>query len=372
MTATARTIEVFRPGTFTPMNGAAVTFSADDLKAIAAHYDVNAPAPAVVGHPATDAPAYAWAQSFTYDEASGRLLASLGEVAPEFADAVAAGRYKKISLSLFSPDAPNNPAPGKWYPKHIGFLGGAAPAVPGLKPVSFAEDAAGVLTFEFADARALRDVAGLFRNLREWMIEKFGGEAADKVLPGWTIGWVDDAADSDPEPTSALFSEPKKSETKVEPSMSGTENAAAAADLTRREAEIAAREQRAAHADNVAFAERLVTENRLLPASKDRTVALLDALSAGAPASVEFSEGNAQKKETALDAVRAILQAQPAIVSLGAQDTGTPAGSPAVSFAAPDGYSVDTAQLELHNRALNYQRAHPDVDYLTAVRAAQG
>lgn len=44
-------IEVFRPGTFTPMVGDPISYSAADLRAIADAYDpATAPAPIVVGH----------------------------------------------------------------------------------------------------------------------------------------------------------------------------------------------------------------------------------------------------------------------------------------------------------------------------------
>ncbi len=69
-------IEVFRPGTFTPMQGGSITYSAADLKAVADVYDrETAPAPVVVGRPSTDAPAYAWAEGFEYDASAERLYA---------------------------------------------------------------------------------------------------------------------------------------------------------------------------------------------------------------------------------------------------------------------------------------------------------
>ncbi len=371
-----RTVEVLRPGTFVPMTGDPVTFSEADLRALAAAYDgATAPAPAVVGHPRLDAPAYAWAKSFSWDAASQRLVADLGEIEPTFADAVSAGRYKKISLSLFAPTAPNNPKPGTWYPKHIGFLGGAAPAVPGLKPVSFAEGETGVLTFEFADAAALRDVAGLFWSLREWIIEKFGAEAADKSLPNWTIGWIEDAG-RDP-PTEAGFAAPtptptpKPAKTPETPMPdNGSANAADVALAARAQA-LDDRERAANHADNASFAERLVTEGRLLPALKDKVIGLLDSLSpvAGSQLEVSFAEGAETRKSGALDLVKDVLAKQPAVVSFGAVDLGPDV--PSVDFAMPGGMSADPGSAELHARAVAYQAAHPGTDYMAAVAAVK-
>ena len=376
-----RRIEVLRAGTFAPMTGAPVSFSADDLKAIAAAFNREAaPVPAVVGHPSTDHPAYGWAKSFSYDEASQRLVAELDEVEPQFADAVAQGRYKRVSLSLFSPDASNNPTPGAWYPKHIGFLGAAAPAVSGLKPVSFAADTAGVVTFEFADMSAMRDVAGLFRSLRDFFIEKFGLESADATLPGWTIGWIADAANADDLPGLA-FSEPKPNEFKLpEPLMTKTAETKTAAEIeterkaseqrsTEREAALNARERAANHADNVAFAETLIADRRLLPVLKDKVVGLLNSLAplAGAQLEVSFAEGSETKTAAALDLVRDVLKAQPAVVSFGSVDLGK--DTPSIDFAMADGMVADPTSAELHARAVAHQASHPGTDYMTAIAA---
>jgi hypothetical protein len=100
---TAR-IEVFRPGTFKPMSGDPISYSAADLKAIADAYDPElAPAPVVVGHPDTDAPAFGWIEGLDYDASVGRLFANLHQIEPAFADAVKAGRYRKVSMAFFAP-----------------------------------------------------------------------------------------------------------------------------------------------------------------------------------------------------------------------------------------------------------------------------
>lgn len=360
-------IEVFRPGTFTPVSGQTVTFSAADLAGMAAIYDAAAaPAPAVVGHPVLDAPAYGWASAFLWDAESERLVAELGQIEPAFAEAVAAGRYKRISMALFAPDAPNNPKPGNWYPKHVGFLGAAAPAVPGLKPVAFG-DLSGVHVFEFGDVTALRDVAGLFRSLREWIIEKFGAEQADRTLPSWTIAWIDDAAAS-PAPGPAFaapaFSEPEPLPVTTAQTPQPTLPDAAA--LQARIAELETRERAAAHDAHVAFAERLIDAGRLTPVLQGRVVALLDALPADA-AQVAFAEGDVQRSVPARQLVKDILEALPPVVSFGQVDLGDGAGS--VAFAAPDGIAVDPASAELHAKAMAWQAKNPGAAYMAAVAA---
>lgn len=150
-------IEIMRPGNFTAMQGQQVAFTEDALRLAATAYDAQkAPAPVVIGHPAIEAPAYGWVKGM--DFADGTLGAYVAELEPAFAEAVKAGRYRKVSASFFQPSAPSNPRPGVLYLRHVGFLGAAAPAVPGLKPVSFAAEDAEFMDFAHeAEAAPIRD-----------------------------------------------------------------------------------------------------------------------------------------------------------------------------------------------------------------------
>ena len=364
---TAR-IEVFRPGTFTPMQGAAQTYSAADLRAVADAYDFEAaPVPVVVGHPTTDAPAYGWVRSFEFDAVKDRLFANVGEIDPAFSDAVKAGRYKKVSMCFFPPTASANPVPGTWYPKHVGFLGGAAPAVAGLKNVAFAETSEAITFTSAFGERGFEETASLLRGLRDWLIGKHGLEEADTALPGYRIEWLGDmeiTSEGDHAGfTAPITIPPNPKETAVtqpDPAFAARE-----ADLSTREASLQAREAQIAQTENAAFAEGLVAEGRLLPVSKDKLVAVLNVLPGHA--AVSFSEGG--DKLSAGAALRQILSEQPKVVTFGAVDVpdGTN-GAVEVAFAA-DGQSVDSAGLELHAKAVRFQAEHPGTEYLAAVRA---
>lgn len=365
---TAR-IEVFRPGTFTPMQGAALTYSAADLRAVADAYDFEtAPVPVVVGHPTTDAPAYGWVQSFEFDAGKDRLFANVGELDPAFSDAVKAGRYKKVSMSFFPPQAQANPVPGTWYPKHIGFLGGAAPAVSGLKNVAFAQ-AADAVTFTAAfGERGFEETAGLFQMIREFLIEKFGMEDADKALPGYRIEWLGDMEISRAEEVRSSFTAPVAIPTQSqEPAVTQPNPAFAAreADLSAREANLQAREAEIAQTENAAFAEGLVTDGRLLPVLKDKLIAVLNVLPGHA--AVSFAEGS--EKLTPGAALRQILSEQPKIVTFGEVNLGQEHGADEIAAFAADGKQVDADNLAIHNKALAYQRAHPGTAYMDAVKA---
>lgn len=372
---TAR-IEVFRPGTFTPMKGNPISYSAGDLKAVADAYDpATAPAPIVVGHPSADAPAYGWVESFDYDADAERLFANIHEIEPSFAAMVKDGRFKKVSMQYFHPNQAHNPVPGTWYPMHVGFLGAAAPAVSGLKNASFAGDEGVIFEAAFGE-RGFEETASLLRSIRDFFIDRFGLEDADKTLPAWKIDWLGDTeiesrepfaalpayAGADAAPTTTTPPEPKEPAVTQQPDPAIAQREAA---LAAREKALADREQEIAAADNAAFAESLVKDGKLLPASQVKVVALLNEI--GTQATVSFAADD--ENLTPVDALKQILSEQPQIVSFGAMDlpdTAKTAGT--VSFAS-DGKEVDGAGLATHAKALAYQRANPGTDYFDAVKA---
>ena len=115
--------EVFYVGTHTDMRGRKLTFTHDDLKASAAAYDPALfAAPLVIGHPATNEPALGWINKLEVN-AEGRMSSiDPTDVHPEFAALVTGKRFPRVSMSFFGPDAPDNPKPGVWYPKHWATL----------------------------------------------------------------------------------------------------------------------------------------------------------------------------------------------------------------------------------------------------------
>lgn len=92
--------------------------------------------PAVIGHPADDAPAYGWVEGLKKE---GRLLlAKFKQVQPDFAQMVKDGLFKKRSAAFYQDGTL----------RHVGFLGAWPPAVKGLANLHFnkGEEA---MTFEF-------------------------------------------------------------------------------------------------------------------------------------------------------------------------------------------------------------------------------
>lgn len=362
-----KSIPLFRPGTHTAMSGAALAFSDADVAGIAAAYDPALhEAPLVIGHPTTDTPARGWVKSLSF--ADGVLAAAPDQVDAAFAEWVAAGRYKKISASLYPPAHPANPKPGAYYLKHVGFLGGAAPAVKGLPPIQFADDPECV-TLDFSvDGFSM---ARFFTGLREWLIDKFDLDTADRVAPSWL---ADEArTESLPQPAQQAFNEneddPMTEAEKARLTELETRNAELESEAARLKTEAAAFAEReaaavraAATAEHTAFADGLVKDGRLLPADRPLAVALLDAAAA---APVEFGEG-AQKATLDAARLKTFLAALPVQVAFG--EAAAPEAGAVRAVAAPAGFSVDPESLDLHTRALAYADAHK-TDYVAAVIA---
>ena len=140
-------IHIFSSGRHTASNGNELEFSDRDLAVSAAVYNPKKhAAPIVIGHPQNNLPAYGWIQNVEF--ANGKYLAEPERVDANFEETVKDGRFKKVSASFYPPEHPQNPYPGVFYLRHVGFLGAQPPAVKGLKPVEFA-------AFDFVECEAI-------------------------------------------------------------------------------------------------------------------------------------------------------------------------------------------------------------------------
>jgi hypothetical protein len=325
-TPTSKPIEIFRPGRHVAMSGAALDFSESDLQASAGAYDpAKHEAPIVVGHPKADAPAYGWVSKLAFAE--GSLEAEPHQVNPDFAELVASGAFKKVSASFYSPDSPQNPVPGVYYLRHVGFLGAQPPAVKGLRTPEFADAEEGVV--EFGDWDDMQN-ASLWRRMREWLISRFGLDEADKTIPDYVVGSLEESARQEDEPAelppAPIFSEQPNQETQVTPEQKAAleaENAQLKQQLAEAQARDKVAQAAARHTDNAAFAETLIKAGKLLPAQKDFVVAFMDHVAADTGV-IEFGEGDAKQSKTGIDGFKAFLEGQPKVVDFQehARDTG--------------------------------------------------
>ncbi|HHR0444924.1 TPA: peptidase [Pseudomonas aeruginosa] len=275
-----KTIPFFRAGRHQDSHGRTVEFTEADVQASIAGYDPALHrAPLVIGHPKGDAPAYGWVRSIQRN-ASGELVAIPEQLNNDFSEGVAAGTWYPRSASWYPPNDPRNPKPGIYYLRHIGFLGAQPPAIKGLSAIQF-DDGVGVVEIEFADpGPGLQASSSLWRRLRDWIVNRYGLEEADKALPSWEIDDVTEAAFRD-EARGPAFTEPqRKAEatpvTKDESARIRAENKRLKEQLARRVED----DRAAAHADHLAYAEQLVSRG-MKPAHVPAVVAALDFAEAG-------------------------------------------------------------------------------------------
>jgi hypothetical protein len=324
-----RSIEILKAGTFTDVNGTVITFSQSDVEELVASYNADLDkAPAVIGHPKTDDPAYAWAESLAMD--GDRAVATIGEIDPGFEKVVADGRYKTISPSIYPRNHAGNPTPGKYYLKHIGFLGAAKPAIKGLRPVAFAgQQNDGCIILEI--------------NLSE------SGVAGD-----------------DDEPENKMSKTKEDEEAAIALAARETAIADSEAALKAREAAVVEREdgikkaaQAAIETDAMAFAESLVEKMIVPPAHKDRLAFLLTTLAGQPEDALSFGEGEAAERPDA--ALKSLLGSAVPVLSFG--EFANPED-------APEGDNQDASDIAM--RALQFSeeqaKAGTPVSAAVAVR----
>lgn len=120
--------ELFEAGTYEPQG----TFTESDLDQIVQNFRADE-VPIVIGHPKTEDPAYGWVDQVK--RVGKKLLGTFKQVEPQFQEMVNEGRFKRVSVRLRQTDK-------GWKLIHVGFLGAAPPAVPGLKPIQFSHEEA--------------------------------------------------------------------------------------------------------------------------------------------------------------------------------------------------------------------------------------
>lgn len=131
--------DVFKCGTRKDHSGRICSIGRSDVDEAIRKYDPSNPVPLVIGHPTLNAPAWGWTQAFR--RIGDLVQAKASSVVADFEDLVKKGMYKNRSIS-FNPDGTFN---------HIGFLGAAAPAVKGLRDISFCNNMEDIITMDFSE-----------------------------------------------------------------------------------------------------------------------------------------------------------------------------------------------------------------------------
>lgn len=177
-------IPIFRGGEQVDSEGRVHDGDALIDKALANFNAARHEPPVCIGHPKDDAPAYGWVKELKKgaDKMGNLLLAKFGQLEPTFAALVKDGRFKKRSAAFY-PDGTL---------RHVAFLGAMPPAVKGLSDVAFSVGEAA--SFEFSESFAWDAIADVFRKMREWLIEKYDQDTADRIVPDWKIDDIRSAA----------------------------------------------------------------------------------------------------------------------------------------------------------------------------------
>ncbi|KAF1041337.1 MAG: hypothetical protein GAK35_03391 [Herbaspirillum frisingense] len=374
-TPTIKPFEIFRAGTFTAVNGQRYTFTDAQVRELAETYNPEfSDAPLVVGHPKLTSPRYGRVSKLAVNSA-GVLCAEPDQLVAEFAAAVNNKHYPKVSASIFLPDAPGNPTPGKHYLRHVGFLGGVAPAVKGLAQVEFAASDDGIAEFGYED----RIVTRLLRGVRDWLIETAGLEKAQQVIPDYELESLDSIATQEqlqasPASGSTLpaFSDPHQT---TEPDMKTAEQQQAELDaqkkiLDEREAKLRVDEAALNRTKVADFAEALVTDGKLLPGQKQSVIEILSQLET-ANLVADFAAGDENHGKTGAELFKGLLIAMPKLVEYERiTKPGQQAGG-VTDFAAPVGATVDQEGLETVTKANEYMTKNPGVTFIEAVAYVQ-
>lgn len=368
-------LEVFKSGTHTSASGVEKTYTDDDLTSIANTYNAQKEheAPLVIGHPETDAPAYGWAKEMKV--VGNRLLAYVGQVSDDVVDAVDKGLYKKVSIALY---------PGGLL-RHIGLLGAVPPAVKGLAPVQFA---AGMEFDEYiwaTDETRMPIVARVISAIRDFLIEKFGLELADRTIDKLDIEALTSRAESKlivvDENNKAASPQASFNENKQKEELEMDEIKKLIEELTKKftdqfnevfgqiteiktsmvsqkETSDKMLKKTARDAQQVAFAafcEQLIAEGKVLPAEKDGMIEQYSDL-LSAEDGLTFAEGDKRPAEKMMDR----LKQRPIIIAKTAQQFADGKKiAPLDKKDIPDAFSevgdkLDTASVEVDKQIRAY------------------
>jgi len=305
--------EIFKTGTHTDSAGNERIWSEADLDIIVSKYNtLEHEAPIVIGHPKDNAPAWGWIEKLKRE--GTRLFAKAKDVVPAFKEMVNKGLFKKRSISLY-PDLTL---------RHVGFLGAMPPAVKGLADVQFSED--NLTTIEFEEYR-IPIIGGIFQRLREWLIEKYDSDTADRIVGSWEIDELKKDVPQDEMSTTA-FGEWEGKKSKEDEDMDKV--AELEAKIKQLEKEIydysekdKTKEQQIASlkqelekeraekrkTDFNTYCDGLVRDGKLTPAQKVLAVDFMEILSGNAE--YEFTEGDGKAKKAPLEAFKTFLTALP-------------------------------------------------------------
>lgn len=272
-------------------------------------------APAVIGHPKTDAPAFGWVCGLRRE--GDVLQAQFHNVDPEFERLVREGKFKKRSASFYL-DA--RKAPGGRVPqlRHVGFLGAQPPAVKGLREIQFNEGEAITfddITFSEGDSSMdEKDKKEITDSLWERLKAAFGGGAEKSS--------AQQASFSEADVRKMIDDAVKSVETKFDAEIKTRDTK-----ITQLESQVDKHSGSAARASIISFCEE-VGAGKFLPAFRNMgAIAFMEQLAAADDKKVSivtFSEEGGKEVEKTVEVgllpwFQSFIKALPPFISFGEQ-----------------------------------------------------
>lgn len=368
-------VELFRSGVQTDSQGRTKTWTNDELDEIVANHE---PAPIVIGHPKTDSPSYGWSHELKRE--GDFLLGKFSDVEPEFEKMVEDKRFPNRSVRFKATDK-------GLALQHVGWLGAAAPAVKGLKQVEFNSDDTDAYEF-VSDAWATGVITRTFRRLRDFLIEKFSAEEADRVVNDFDLEMLADLAAEQRRPVienTNSFNAPDGdkpvpktyTDEQIEQIRKDARDAVTAEFSTKEtdyKTQLSQEREKRLRAEFQAYANDQVDEGKMSPAMATGIVEFMLALSAQ-PVEFEFSTGEGESKKDVKQSPADWFKGFVATLPKGFDFSETRAGehlddNSQFEYNAPQGATVNPERLALHKKAVEYMNAN-NVDYVEAVIAVE-
>lgn len=366
-------VELFKAGEQTDSKGHTQNFTTADLDDMVNNHESF---PIVIGHPKVNDPAYGWSAELKREGDS--LFGKFENVESQFSDMVENKRFPNRSVRLRKTD-------NGFQVAHIGFLGAVPPAIPGLKQMEFSADDEG-MEFEFS-GYSETVMARMLRRMREFLIDQFSIEEADKVLPEWELETITEEAArerAEENKDDSLYNQhqnndggttvPDKNFTKADVDKAVKDALAEQKkDFNSSETDLKDQlgKERKTRLTNEysGFVDGLIDEGKLTPAFAAGMTDFMLQLSDSTE--FEFSQGEgddkAQTKTNSVDWFKEFVSGMGKTVKLGATEEDDDE-SQAHNFNAPAGAVVDADRLELDTKARDYAEKH-NVDYVEALVA---
>ncbi|MEZ1437451.1 hypothetical protein QVM41_14305 [Pseudomonas shirazica] len=163
MRSDLKVFQIFKAGKHTTMAGATINFSEQDLHTMAAVYQPSLRQAALcLGHPGDNLPSYGNVAGLFV---KGDKLYAQAHPNANLVSLVRQARYRHVSAAFHHPASHDNPRPGAYYLRHVGFLGATPPSVKGLVRPEFSEPNAAICFSEgYKQQHGLNETLSVLRS----------------------------------------------------------------------------------------------------------------------------------------------------------------------------------------------------------------